>query len=388
MFFIISKNTDKKEKIINIIKPLFLTFLPIVFKNYYDLWKVNKNISENITPLLFFVVFFLLDVGAIVFFSYYDFQIRDKEHKLQIKAHKKEIKEKNKIIKNNSDLLNRNRDEIIDCKNTISEKDKKIEELNKSLAELRFENEECKHKLVINSNDSKTTAFALIDEIVSGTADNLYQEIKRIKNDEHTEIIDWSLIETYCDKICKTLFEYITKIAKKGKLFSVSIIFKTNKNSKEGYIMPSRYNSDRHTPRIYRNFESKEKYENYCFHALFENTSTNYKIYMNKEELEQHFENYKPDYSQYIGIPICCTGGKKIALIQVVAYKDSVISDSQESLESLITELFIPIASSVFLVNKIENSLQILNNINTNVTEPENKKVFKELLSGGYRVKK
>lgn len=382
------KKTEKKEKFINIIKPLALTFLPIIFKNYYDLWKVNKNISENIRPLLIFIVFLLLDVAAIIFFSYYDFQIRDRDHKAQIKEYKSKIKEKDNVIKNNSKSLNIKENEINVCKKSITEKDKEIGKLEKSLAELQSENEEYKHKLVINSNDSKATAFTLIDEIVSGTADNLYQEIKRIKNDEHTEIIDWGIIETYCDKICNTLFEYIKKISKKGKLFSVSIIFKMNKDSKEGYIMPSRYTSDKHKPKIYRNFEQKDKYENYCFHVLFENDSTNYKICMNKEELKQNFENYKPDYSQYVGIPICCTGGKKIALIQVVAYKDSIISDSKESLESLITELFVPIANSVFLINKIENSLQILNKLNPNDTEQENKKSFKELLSGGHRAKK
>ncbi len=383
-----NKNTERKENFINTIKPLFLTFLPIIFKNYYDLWKVNKNISENIKPLLLFIIFVLLDVAAIVFFSYYDFKIRDKEHKSQIKILKEKVKQKDTIIKNNSVSLKNSNNEINALKKTITEKNKKIEKLNKSLNELSLENEEYKHKLIINSNNSKATAFTLIDEIVSGTADNLYQEIKRIKNDEHTEIIDWSMIETYCDKICKTLFEYILNISKNGKIFSVSIIFKMNKNSKEGYIMPSRYNSDKHTPKIYRNFESKDKYENYCFHELFANTSTNYKICMNKEEIKQNFENYKPDYSQYIGIPICCTGGKKIALIQVVAYKDSVISDSRESLESLITELFIPIANSVFLINKIENSLQILNEVNTSVTEQESKKGIKDLLPGGRRAKK
>ncbi len=382
------KKTEKKEKIINIIKPLALTFLPIIFKNYYDLWKVNKNLSENIRPLSIFIVFLLLDVAAIIFFSYYDFQIRDRDHKAQIKEYKSKIKEKDNIIKNNSKSLNIKENEINVCKKSITEKDKEIGKLEKSITELQSENEEYKHKLVVNSNDSKATAFTLIDEIVSGTADNLYQEIKRIKNDEHTEIIDWSMIETYCDKICKTLFDYITGIAKKGNLFSVSIIFKMKKGTKEGYFMPSRSYSDKHTPKMYRNFEPKEQYENYCFHTLFENASTKYKIYMNTEELKQDFENYKPDHSQYIGIPICCTGGKKIALIQVVAYRDSLISDSKESLKSLVTELFVPIANSIFLIDKIENSLQILSDIGTSNIEQENKKGFKNYLSGGHRAKK
>lgn len=371
------KNRKEKMEIgIIILKPILLTVLPLLFKKAYDIWQDSESLDGKKDGKFLFIFIIILTVHLCisVYFAISENKMREKKHKEEIKGYKNEIKEQKDINKKNILLLADYSNKIDNFHKDVSKQSKIIEDQKNEILSYKEKITKMSNELKAYHTESKDTAFLLIDQIITGTANDIYREIKRIRNNVHSEVLDWKLVESNCDKICQMVYDYVRSIAQRGDGFSVSVVFKAAENNIEGYYMPSRISSDKNKPSIYRNFEPKEKYVKYCFNDLLQNTSTKHKICKDKEEIKASFEKPDADYSQYIGIPIYCTGSKKIALMQIIAYNESVIFEDIALLEYITTNLFIPIANLVLLVDKTENILQIINNIDPiKVVDKDNK---------------
>ncbi len=212
-------------------------------------------------------------------------------------------------------------------------------------------------KNTVNSIDT-AEILEIVDRYVVDCATLLYEKIQKNTNNRHTEIKDWHIIESHCERICVYLFGFIKKIATKGNKFSVSIIFKRVENGEAGYYMASRVSADRHIPRVFHNFITRDEASDYYYKELLENPNATSSVLATKQEIINNFANADQHYSQYIGVPICCAGNKKIALLQIIAYDDSVIFSSKDDLKKLTNDYFLPFSNLVLLSDKIENIMQ------------------------------
>lgn len=69
------------------------------------------------------------------------------------------------------------------------------------------------------------------------------------------------------------------------------------------------------------------------------------------------------NYSQYIGIPISCKG-KIVGILQIVAYNETIITNSKNEMLRFCNDYFSIAANSILLTDKVENITQKEDNLN------------------------
>ncbi len=200
--------------------------------------------------------------------------------------------------------------------------------------------------------------FISTNKTIQDNANSLYSSISKIKS--HSYITEWEWLQARGDELCKNLYEFVNNIAEKGDAFSVNIIFRKIENDVSGFTMMSRSATDQYTPSIYRGFISDEDAKGYYYEKIFDKSPTKPEILMDKKQIKRIFKSIEADYSQYIALPISCTGNKMVGLLQIVAYRDSRIASKKVLIEKLCNDYFTFCANIILLSNKCENTIQIL----------------------------
>ena len=157
------------------------------------------------------------------------------------------------------------------------------------------------------------------------------------------------------------IYNFIDKIAEKGSGFAVSIIFKKVEDSARGYTMSSRYaphNPPR--PKIYRAFIREEQAEGKFYKSLLDKGFTEPVILADEQAVKANFKDNADDYSQFIALPISCTGGNTIGILQIAVYKGNLISPKIEELKRLCNTYFDLGSTAMLLTDKVENVHQML----------------------------
>lgn len=107
-------------------------------------------------------------------------------------------------------------------------------------------------------------------------------------------------------------------------------------------------------------FEEKmyfHKYPSFYAIKLFKSKSTAVKVLTTKEEVNEHFvyvNEDHPEYSQYVGIPIVCSGSKMVCLLQICAFGNAKIGKSKAEIVELVQEYVIPFTHFALLAYKVE----------------------------------
>lgn len=198
------------------------------------------------------------------------------------------------------------------------------------------------------------------NSILANLSSTLYESVKSYRHNKHTEIENWAMINANCDDICSGMHTLVNKIAEKGDKFSVSIIFKVQKNGEDGFYMASRSAYNLNNPAMYRTFVSNNEAGKRHYKKLLNDENAQIEILANKDEVKNAFAGYDKKYNQYVAIPICCPGNKKIALLQIVAYDDCVIASDKEDLREITNQYFLFFSNLGLLANKIENIIQCI----------------------------
>ena len=202
------------------------------------------------------------------------------------------------------------------------------------------------------------------ETIVANNADFLYDLVHNIKN--HSEVKDLYFLQSKADVICNNVFKYIKATAEKGKYYAVSIMFMERTTGEDGsiakkYQMVGRFtNYKKSSPKTLRKFVSEDEANGSYYHTIFNSTRRIPYILENKAKIKEVFKDYKElDYSQYIGIPIFCKD-KIVAVLQIVAYNDSVIAKSKKDIQLLCDNDLTLYANLFLLSDKIENIKQLI----------------------------
>ena len=190
-------------------------------------------------------------------------------------------------------------------------------------------------------------------------ADRMYKTIHASQG--HSEIVDWGWIEKIGDKICESIFIFLEKISPQGCRLAVSIILRKVSNSVSGYTMSSRRASENgYTPALYKDFVSEKEAEDKFYHKLITKSPGKPTVLHNKREIKKHFKDRVDEYSQYIAIPIECSGRKTIGILQVAVYAGPSILHDPKELDRIVNN-YLDLGSKIMLLaDKTENIHQIL----------------------------
>lgn len=206
------------------------------------------------------------------------------------------------------------------------------------------------------------------EKIIALNADYLYDFIKQHK--DHSIVKDIHFLQERADRICDAVFRYIISTAKSGQFFAVSIMFMEKRviRSADGTESIRKYyqmigrksNYSISSPKSLRNFITEEEAKDYYYKKIFDESKHSYRILPKKKDIDREFKNSKDlDYSQYVGIPIFCKD-RIIAILQIVAYDNSVISREKKELRSICDNYLTTFANLFLLSDKIENTKQLV----------------------------
>ncbi len=94
---------------------------------------------------------------------------------------------------------------------------------------------------------------------------------------------------------------------------------------------------------------------------MFNRNSPDISILTTSSEIDKNFvfsdEGDHPKYSQYVGVPIHCSGNQMISLLQICALNDSKIAEGKDDIMEMINKYILPFAYFALLTNKIEKGL-------------------------------
>ena len=117
-------------------------------------------------------------------------------------------------------------------------------------------------------------------------------------------------------------------------------------------------------PKVFNTAVDENEAGKYYYGKLFAKNSPAPAYLITKKEVDQNFyfeentSNLK-NYSQYIGIPICCTGNKMNALLQIIGHNDSYISLDKDRLIEFVNKIVYVYANYALYCEKVEKGLLI-----------------------------
>ena len=197
------------------------------------------------------------------------------------------------------------------------------------------------------------------EKSIYDNANKMYKTIYASQG--HSEIVDWVWIEKIGDDICRTIFNFLEKISPQGCRLAVSIILRKMNGNVSGYTMSSRRASENgYTPALYKDFVSEPAAEDKFYHKLITKSPGKPTVLHNRREIKRHFKDRVDEYSQYIAIPIECSGRKTIGILQVAVYSGPPILHDPNELDRIVDN-YLDLGSKIMLLaDKTENIHQIV----------------------------
>lgn len=223
------------------------------------------------------------------------------------------------------------------------------------------------YKTNIDIENLKLVSISNVNDMISDVnsflikySNKLYSVVKKANNEQHTEVQDWVTVESYFDDVCKALYDFLKEICETGNNLSVSIVCKVMQNGTNGFYMASQYGHNLNRPGMYRNFVDEEDAKDKLYCKIINSNNIDFQVCASKRDVKKKFDKSPTDknYSQYIGIPIYCSGKKIIALLQIVAYDNTKISSDKRKLREIANQYCVFFSNLGLLINKIENIIQ------------------------------
>lgn len=235
-------------------------------------------------------------------------------------------------------------------------KDKeKLENANKSISDLKEQNEGLKE--VISSYNKE------IRELTSLFYDSSkgLNELSHFILEGNTTLDIWNY-KKVATSICNSLYVMLCEICKPFEDFSVNIMLVdiTAKGSKKNITMIAHKGKYEDKPRRFEEKMLFSKYPNFYAIKLCKENKTDIKILTTSNEVNEKFvyvDEEHPKYSQYIGVPIVCSGNKIVSLLQICAFKDAKIANTKSDIMDVVTQYVMPYTELALLSYKIEKSL-------------------------------
>lgn len=243
------------------------------------------------------------------------------------------------------------------CKYKAFGKEKKNEndDLNEMLKSLKIANKKMSQEMRSYNKGIRELAALFYD-----SSKNLNEVSKNVLSGNRTlDIWNFKRVAT---GICSSVYSLLCDVCSPYDNFTVNIMLSdiTATGKKRNITMIAHKGKYETYP---GKFEEKLYFDkNNTFYAvkLFKDNKTDIKILTTKEEVNEKFvyvEEEHPEYSQYVGIPVVCSGNKIICLLQICAFGDHKIGETKEDVLKVVTEYIMAFSQYALLAYKAEKSL-------------------------------
>lgn len=265
------------------------------------------------------------------------------------------------------------------------EKETEIEELVSKLDNEKRQNEEIKNNYekqlekVKSETKNYDKAIRELTALFVDSHSSINQLSNQILNGKRTlDIWNFKKVAT---GICNGVYNLLCEICKPYDDFTVNMMLSdiTATGAKKHIIMIAHKGKYEKYP---AKFEEKLYFnKNKTFYAIkvCVNKDTDIKILTTKEEVNENFvyiDEEHPDYSQYVGIPIVCSGNKIVCLLQICSFGNNKIGDNKTAILDIITKYIIPFTHYALLAYKIEkciiSNFSILEKLEEEINEKNN----------------
>lgn len=224
-------------------------------------------------------------------------------------------------------------------------------------------------------NSTYNKVILSLTSLFNKSADSINDIAKKLLNRNAT-LDKWNY-KTVCVGICNGIYE--TLCVYSGYYdFSVSImLYDINARGKSKNIRmiaeKSKYEGNSSIFDIPLNLN---KYKDFYAVKMFKKSSPKISILTTTEDINLNFvfsdnSDEHPKYSQYVGIPILCSGKQMISLLQICAFDESMIADTKDKIMEIINEYILPFVYYALLNNKIEkgflNSISMIKEVEQDV---------------------
>ena len=235
-------------------------------------------------------------------------------------------------------------------KKELKEKEQKIEELNKII--------EQKNKIIRTFEKSQLAMATIFQK----SADDINDTANNIKNDEIISINLWNF-KKVSKWICERLLGLVEELATEGSDFAVSI-FQMNpikKGKTRGITMIAHSSKYGNTPDVYETSLSFKNNSEFYAVKLFSKSKHELTVLIDKNEVNEKFiykdENSHPDYSQYVAIPIHCSGNDMLSLLQIVSFGTSKLGATKGEITEKMNKFVLPYTQLGLMTYKYEKGL-------------------------------
>ena len=162
-----------------------------------------------------------------------------------------------------------------------------------------------------------------------------------------------------CTGICSSVYDVLCEVCKPYDDFTVNIVLDdiTATGAKKNVTMIAHKGKYEKYPGKFEEKMYYNKHDGFYAIKLFKNKNTDIKILTTKEEVNEKFvyvDEEHPEYSQYVGIPIVCSGNKMICLLQICAFKNDKIADTKQEIMEIIMAYIIPFVQFALMNYKVE----------------------------------
>lgn len=234
-------------------------------------------------------------------------------------------------------------------------KDKEKNELQKEINKINTEKSQLERE--VNSFDRGMRELATLCYDSSNSLNKLSEHI--LKGDVALDIWSFKKVAT---GICNSIYNLLCETCAPYDDFTVNIMLSdvTATGNKRNITMIAHKGKYEKYP---GKFEEKlyfTKYSSFYAVKLCKSNNTDIRILTTKEEVNEKFvyvDEDHPDYSQYVGIPIVCSGNKIVCLLQICAFGNSKIAESKAEILKIIKKYIFPFTHYALLAYKVEKGL-------------------------------
>lgn len=234
--------------------------------------------------------------------------------------------------------------------NAIQEKNEKIVILEQQNRELRKE---------IEVYEESHIAMAAIFE---KSAQDINETANSIMNQKEITFNIWNF-KKECKWICEKVLNIVEELSIKDGEYAVSI-FQINplaKGKSKGITMIAHSSKYGNTPDVYETSLTFRNNSDFFAVKLFKKCKHDIVVLIDKNEVNEKFvykdENNHPDYSQYIAMPIHCSGNEMLSLLQIVAFGEAKIGNTKAEIMDKLNKYIFPYTRLGLMMYKYEKGL-------------------------------
>lgn len=160
--------------------------------------------------------------------------------------------------------------------------------------------------------------------------------------------------------ICSSVYEVLSCVCSPNDEFTVNILLDdiTASGKRRNYTMIAHKGKFEEYPSKFQEKMVYVEHPNFYATKLFKSGKSDIKILTTKEEVNEKFvyvdEDDHPEYSQYVGIPIVCSGNRMICLLQICTFGNNKIANTKKDIMDIVKTYILPFTQFALLNYKVE----------------------------------